>query len=84
MNNINLIEAKNLTLRYGKKTALNDVSIAVPKGRVVGLLGHNGAGKTTLMKAMVGLAQAQGQPQMFGERCQHPRKKKYLLYICKN
>ena len=52
---MNLIEVKNASLRYGKKTALNGVSLTVPAGRVVGLLGHNGAGKTSLMKAMVGL-----------------------------
>ncbi len=50
-----LIEAKSLTLRYGAKAAVDDVSFTIPKGRVVGLLGHNGAGKTTLMKALVGL-----------------------------
>ena len=66
MNNMNLIEAKNLTLRYGKKMALNDVSVAVPKGRVVGLLGHNGAGKTSLMKALVGLLPVQGSLSVLG------------------
>ena len=50
-----LIEARGLTLRYGAKAAVDDVSFTIPKGRVVGLLGHNGAGKTTLMKALVGL-----------------------------
>jgi ABC-2 type transport system ATP-binding protein len=63
---MNLIEVKNVTLRYGKKTALNDVSITVPKGRVVGLLGHNGAGKTSLMKAMVGLLPVQGDLSVLG------------------
>ena len=52
---IPLIEAKELTLRYGRKTALERVSFRIAKGRVVGLLGHNGAGKTSLMKALVGL-----------------------------
>ena len=58
MNNIStapLIEAKDFSLRYGKKTAVDQLSFSIPKGRVVGLLGHNGAGKTSLMKAMVGL-----------------------------
>jgi len=52
----NLVEAKNLSVKYGSKHAVDDVSFTIPKGRVVGLLGHNGAGKSTLMKAMVGLA----------------------------
>ncbi len=51
-----LIQARALSLRYGRKTALDDLTFTVPKGRVVGLLGHNGAGKTSLMKALVGLA----------------------------
>jgi len=52
----NLVEAKHVSVKYGKKHAVDDVSFTIPKGRVVGLLGHNGAGKSTLMKAMVGLA----------------------------
>ena len=56
--NQHLVEAKNLSVSYGKKRAVDDVSFVIPKGRVVGLLGHNGAGKTTLMKAMMGLASA--------------------------
>ncbi|MBN8504560.1 MAG: ABC transporter ATP-binding protein [Burkholderiales bacterium] len=63
----NLVEAKNLTLRYGRsKTALSDVSFTLPKGRVVGLLGHNGAGKTSLMKAMVGLKGVDGELRVLG------------------
>ncbi len=66
-----LIRARGLTLDYGhlpkqRKRALDDVSFEIAPGRVVGLLGHNGAGKTTLMKAMVGLAAAEGQLVMLG------------------
>ena len=61
-----LVEARNVTVSYGNKRAVDDVSFTIPKGRVVGLLGHNGAGKTTLMKAMVGLAAAQGELVMLG------------------
>ena len=61
-----LVEARNLSVSYGAKRAVDDVSFTIPKGRVVGLLGHNGAGKTTLMKAMVGLAAAQGDLVMLG------------------
>ncbi len=61
-----LIQARAVGLRYGRKQALDDVSFSVPKGRVVGLLGHNGAGKTTLMKALVGLLPVDGQLSVLG------------------
>lgn len=61
-----LIKAEGLTMRYGKKLALDNLSFSIPKGRVVGLLGHNGAGKTTLMKALVGLAQHEGALAVLG------------------
>jgi ABC-2 type transport system ATP-binding protein len=61
-----LIRAENLTLRYGAKKALDQVSFSIPKGRVVGLLGHNGAGKTSLMKALVGLAGHEGSLSVLG------------------
>ena len=46
----NILEVKNVSKRYGNYTALNDVSITVPKGSVYGLLGPNGAGKTSLIR----------------------------------
>ena len=61
-----LIQARGLTLRYGSKMALADLSFDVPKGRVVGLLGHNGAGKTSLMKALVGLHGVSGELAVLG------------------
>jgi len=65
-NDHDLIRAEGLSLRYGKKQALDNLSFAIPKGRVVGLLGHNGAGKTTLMKTLVGLAGHQGSLSVLG------------------
>lgn len=61
-----LVEASGLSITYGAKRAVDDVSFSIPKGRIVGLLGHNGAGKTTLMKAMVGLAKAEGRLKVLG------------------
>jgi ABC-2 type transport system ATP-binding protein len=78
-----LVEARNLSVRYGAKRAVDDVSFTIPKGRVVGLLGHNGAGKTTLMRAMVGLAAAEGQLVMLGldPRRQRTRLLEQACYI---
>ncbi len=49
-----LVEMKNISLRFGGNQALNDVSIDLYPGEVVGLLGHNGAGKSTLIKVLSG------------------------------
>ena len=49
------IEAKNITKKFGKFTALDKVSLFAKKGKVTGLLGPNGAGKTTLIRAMTTL-----------------------------
>lgn len=46
---------ENLTKKYGDFVALNDVSITIGSGQVVGLLGPNGAGKSTLLKIIVGI-----------------------------
>jgi len=47
---MNLIQAKNITKKYIKKTALDNISIDVERGSIYGLLGPNGAGKTTLIR----------------------------------
>ena len=46
----NILKVENVSKNYGKFTALNNVSISVPKGSVFGLLGPNGAGKTSLIR----------------------------------
>ncbi len=66
MSNEYLVQARGLSLRYGSKTAVDNIGFSIPKGRVVGLLGHNGAGKTSLMKALVGLLPGQGQLSVMG------------------
>ena len=47
---VNILEVHNLVKKYGNFTALNDVSLRVPKGCIYGLLGPNGAGKTSLIR----------------------------------
>lgn len=45
-----LLKIQNLSKSYGIKTALQDINIIIPKGKIIGLLGKNGSGKTTLIK----------------------------------
>ena len=50
-----MIEARNLTKRYGEKVAVDDLSFTVRPGVVTGFLGPNGAGKSTTMRMIIGL-----------------------------
>ena len=52
-----ILEFKNITKKYGKKTALDDITLSIPRGSIVGLLGPNGSGKTTMLKLATGLLQ---------------------------
>jgi ABC-2 type transport system ATP-binding protein len=49
-----VLQAEGLSKRYGRRVALSDCTLAIPPGRVVGLVGPNGAGKTTLLQMAVG------------------------------
>jgi ABC-2 type transport system ATP-binding protein len=51
----NMVQIDGLTKRYLATTALSDVTLTLPEGRIMGLLGPNGSGKTTLMKILAGL-----------------------------
>ncbi len=55
-----MIEADHLAKRFGSVTAVEDVSLRVDEGEVLGLLGPNGAGKTTTVRMLVGLLPASG------------------------
>ena len=50
-----IIEVNNLTKRYGKTKALDNLCLRVPEGSIYGLIGKNGAGKTTLIRILCGL-----------------------------
>jgi ABC-2 type transport system ATP-binding protein len=50
-----MIEARNLTKRYGEKTAVDDLSFTVKPGIITGFLGPNGSGKSTTMRLIIGL-----------------------------
>jgi branched-chain amino acid transport system ATP-binding protein len=53
-----LLEVKKLNVQYGKAEALREVSLEVPEGQIVTVVGANGAGKSTLLRAIVGLCKA--------------------------
>ena len=62
-----VIDIAELTRRFDTRTALDGVSLSIPRGAVYGLVGANGAGKTTLIKHILGLLRAQsGSVRVFG------------------
>jgi ABC-2 type transport system ATP-binding protein len=68
-----LIEAHDLSKKYGKHVALDHVNFAVETGRIVGLIGPNGAGKTSALRAILGLTPYEGRLRVldrepFGDR----------------
>jgi ABC-2 type transport system ATP-binding protein len=64
-----VLQAHGLSKRYGRRVALSDFTLAIPPGRVVGLVGPNGAGKTTLLQIAVGLlSPTSGSIEVLGGR----------------
>ena len=63
----NVIEIQGITRKFGSNVALNHVTLFVPAGSVLGLVGENGAGKTTLIRHVLGLLKPQtGSVRVFG------------------
>ncbi len=61
------IEASHLSMRFGKFTAVDNVSFKIPRGEIFGFLGSNGCGKSTTMKMLTGLlAASEGEAKLFG------------------
>ena len=63
---MSVVQARNLSKRYGTTVALDNVNLDIEPGRIVGLVGPNGAGKTTALKAILGLAEFDGQLSVMG------------------
>jgi ABC-2 type transport system ATP-binding protein len=62
------IQIDGVTVRYGRRTAVDDVTITVPRGSVYGLLGRNGAGKSSLVRCLVGQRKPeQGRVDVLGQ-----------------
>jgi manganese/zinc/iron transport system ATP- binding protein len=62
------LEIHDMTVAYHRKPVLWDIDLAVPEGKLVGIVGPNGAGKTTLIKAVLGLLPlASGKVEIYGQ-----------------
>ena len=65
-----LLSVRNLTMRFGGLTAIDDLSLEVPAGRITGIIGPNGAGKTTLFNCLTGFY----KPTRGSLRLAHPQR----------
>ncbi|MGY1836026.1 ABC transporter ATP-binding protein [Blastococcus sp. SYSU DS0510] len=71
-----------LRKRYGRRTAVDDVSFTVGRGEVVGLLGPNGAGKTSVIKMLLGLVRPDaGEVLLLGRESADPRSRSAVGYL---
>jgi branched-chain amino acid transport system ATP-binding protein len=78
------LEFSGVSAGYGRATVLRGVSLAVPQGKTVALLGANGAGKTTLLRTAAGLLRpTAGEIRLGGERVEHlPEHARSKLGMC--
>lgn len=64
-----LLKVDNITVKYGKAIAVEEVSLEVPERKVVSIIGANGAGKSTILKALSGLTSlTSGEIRFAGQR----------------
>ena len=67
-----LLEMRKIAVNYGNINAIRDISIAVPEGKIVTIIGGNGAGKTTTLRAMSGMISISAGEILFeGQRIDH-------------
>jgi ABC-2 type transport system ATP-binding protein len=76
-----VISIRGLSKRYGPTLAVDNLSIAVPRGSIFGLLGTNGAGKTTTFKCMLGLARTSAGSVEFNGRALAPEMFERMSYV---
>lgn len=71
----NIVEVNHLTKKFGKFTAVDDISFSIKEGEIVGLLGPNGAGKTTTIDMLIGILKpTSGDISIFGKPFEENRR----------
>ncbi len=76
-----MISVNNLTVRYGKFTAVNNVSFTVEHGEIVAILGPNGAGKSSIIKSIVGIVEYEGEIKILGRDAKSVEAKNLFGYV---
>lgn len=76
-----MLEVANLSKKYGKVLAVDNVGFTVPDGRIGILLGPNGAGKSTVIKSIAGLLRYEGNIRIQGIDSRETEAKKHFAYV---
>lgn len=76
-----LYDIKNLCSSYGNKIILNDLSLEIPSGCLVSLIGPNGSGKTTLLRVLSGLKSYSGSVMLHGHEVRHISRRNFARML---
>ena len=76
-----ILECKNLSKKYGRKQALDNITLSLESGKIIGLLGPNGSGKTTLIKLINGLLAPTGGKLFINGNTPGVESKKSVSYL---
>lgn len=76
-----MLDVRDVTKKYGKTTALSDISFHLAPGDVTILLGPNGAGKSTIMKSVMGFCKYEGEITVAGHPNKSPEARRIMGYI---
>ena len=79
-----MLELHHVSKSFGKTQAVQNVSLELPRGEIIGLFGENGAGKTTLMKCILGLLPHEGTVTLDGEEISHKNIAKLSFATCEH
>lgn len=79
-----MLELNHITKAYGTKVAVQDVSLTIPQGEIIGLFGENGAGKTTLMKCILNFLRYKGDITLDGQPIQHQNIARLSFATCEH